>query len=66
MPDSAFDREIVEIEESFCMGCGHPGSIRTCVKCKADELGASYKATAVLVHKDEFGNLTHIEEVWLH
>ena len=66
MPESVYDPEIVEIEEIFCISCGNPGSIRTCVKCKADELGASLKATAVLVHRDDNGNLTHIEEVWIH
>ena len=66
MAENIFDREIIEIEEIFCIQCGHPGNIRTCVKCKADGMGASVKATAVLVHEDEFGNVTHIEEVWVH
>ncbi len=66
MADSIFDREIVEIEEMFCIGCGHPGNIRSCVKCKADGMGASIQATLVLVHRDGNGIATHIEEVWVH
>ena len=66
MAETISDREIVEEEEQFCMGCGHPGNIRFCVKCRANSLGASVRATAVLVFKDDNGNLTHIEEVWIH
>lgn len=48
------------------MGCGNFGDIKTCVTCRAKELGCGNSATAIMIYKDENGCIESIEEIWVH
>ncbi len=61
------DTEIVEKSNfRICLCLGKPGSVESCVGCKAKAMNAGPKATAVFIYRDKIGNITDIEEVWIN
>lgn len=57
---------VVDFESNRCISCGSYGDVNYCVRCRARDLGASEKATLRFVYTNDDGEITRVEEIWLH